>query len=184
MEKMQYITRRNVQIINEAASPEATEIKTAVSNMKAVIRKYAKSDKAIMQEMIKSLSDMEKDLKALAKPAKAKKMNEAVSTSGKTNVSGDCVYAVWFIYDGGELFHVRTITNDLDEAIDAFNEQVQDLDDYGADDCSDISLVKLPNTKHVLDLLEKCTDEENYEYFQDEADELDKYVIEYIDSRL
>lgn len=84
MEKMQYITRRNVQIINEAASPEATEIKTAVSNMKAVVRKYAKDDKAIMQEMIKSLSDMEKDLKALAKPAKAKKMNESVGTKPET----------------------------------------------------------------------------------------------------
>lgn len=183
MEKLRYMNR-NLEFVNEAQSEEASEIKTAIANVKAVVRKYAKSDKAMMKEMIKSLSDMEKDLKTLAKPAKAKKINEAASTSGKTNVSGDYVYAVWFAYDGGELFHVRAITDNLDEAIDAFNEQVQDLDDYGADDRSDISLVKLPNTKHVLDLLEKCTDEDNYEHFQDEAEELDRYVIEYIDSRL
>ena len=169
----------------EAAAEANTEIKNAVSALRTVVRKYAGkgSDK---QEMIDALNGIEKDLKAIvkSKSAKTKKVNEAVSTSGKINITSEFVYAVWFIYDGGELFYVRAITGNLDDAYEAFNEQVKDLDDYGADDCSDILLVKLPNTTHILDLLEKCSDEDNYEHFQNEADELDSYVLEYIDSRL
>lgn len=83
MEKLRYMNR-NLEFVNEAQSEEASEIKTAIANVKAVVRKYAKGDKATMQEMIKSLSDMEKDLKVLAKPAKVKKINESAGTKPQT----------------------------------------------------------------------------------------------------
>lgn len=68
---MKKVSNRNtMNILLEAANPDLAEIKQAIAGLKVVIRKYAKADKAMTQEMIKSLGEMEKDLKALAKPAK------------------------------------------------------------------------------------------------------------------
>lgn len=73
----------HICIVNEAANPALNEIKEAFAGVKPIVRKYAKTDKAAMQEMLLSLNNMEKDLKVLAK--NYKRINEAMETYSYPN---------------------------------------------------------------------------------------------------
>lgn len=175
MEKMQYITRRNIRFINEAAGPEATEIKTAVSNMKAVVRKYAKKDRSIMQEMLSSLTDIEKDLKNLAKPAKGKKINET---------SDAPLYATIFTYDKSEYysFVVLYYGTDLSKAQEAYDNFINERVEDGVDDEQTyIDLVELKNTQEAWRLCSLFFNNDDAYDITDQIDDvhmLESYIVD------